>query len=134
MNLSDRWLRWIAGNFISRRTKFHRLDVEESESRVYVLSKYMQAFILRKSPQNVTAGVTLGECTVSFECNIALPGRQSRRSTAMPETIVIALDFILNCTRLWHCQKVRLKIRNIIVIPATRTIRQAHDFRYYGRI
>lgn len=88
----------------------------------------MQAFILRKSPQNLTAGVTLGECTLSFECNIALPGRQSRRSTARPETIVIALDFILNRTRLWHCQKVCLKIRNIIVIRATRTVKRAPAF------
>lgn len=97
----------------------------------------MQAFILRKSPQNLTAGVTLGECTLSFECNIALPGRQSRRSTARPETIVIALDFILNRTRLWHCQKVCLKIRNIIVIRATRTVKRAsaffqfHDVSFY---
>lgn len=100
----------------------------EESGRVYVLSKYMQAFILRKSPQNLTAGVTLGECTLSFECNIALPGRQSRRSTARPETIVIALDFILNRTRLWHCQKVCLKIRNIIVIRATRTVKRAPAF------
>lgn len=97
----------------------------------------MQAFILRKSPQNLTAGVTLGECTLSFECNIALPGRQSRRSTARPETIVIALDFILNRTRLWRCQKVCLKIRNIIVIRATRTVKRAsaffqfHDVSFY---
>lgn len=102
--------------------------MQEESGRVYVLSKYMQAFILRKSPQNLTAGVTLGECTLSFECNIALPGRQSRRSTARPETIVIALDFILNRTRLWHCQKVCLKIRNIIVIRATRTVKRVPAF------
>lgn len=124
MDLADGRRRRIAGNLISRRTKFHRLDAEES-GRVYVLSKYMQAFILRKSPQNLTAGVTLGECTLSFECNIALPGRQSRRSTARPETIVIALDFILNRTRLWHCQQVCLKIRNIIVTRDTRAAKRA---------
>lgn len=120
----------MRGNLIIQWTTFHQPEREES-GRVYVLSKYMQAFILRKSPQNLTAGITLGECTLSFECNIALPGRQPSASTARLETIVIALDFILNRTRLWHCQKVCLKIRNIIVIRTTHTAKRAHAPRHY---
>lgn len=53
----------------------------------------------RRVLENLTAGVIPGEYVLSFECNIALLGRKSRRLTVRLETIVIALHVILNRTR-----------------------------------
>ena len=77
-------------------TKFHRLDGEENLDEYMYSVSICKPLSCGRALRNLTAGVTLGECTLSFECNIALPGRQSRRSTARPGTIVIALDFVLN--------------------------------------
>lgn len=58
--------------------------------RAHGLSKYMQAFIFREGPRNLTAGTSFAEAwaVLPFEYNIVLSSRHRRLTTRL-QTIVI---------------------------------------------